>query len=318
MTEATVISEPFAFVFPGQGSQFVGMGRALSESSAVAHETLRQADDILGFDLSQVMINGPAETLEDTINAQPAILAVSIGALRAFNDAAPRLTPAAVAGHSLGEFSALVAADVISFEVALRLVRERGRLMKEAGSTSPGGMAAILGLDDDQISAVCERASVDGVLVAANRNCPGQIVISGVVTALETGMALAKAAGAKRVARLGVSIASHSPLMASANASFNQLLESTTFDDPRIPVIGNVGARPIKTAEGIRSELRLQMESPVNWTGSIEHIVATGISTFVEVGPGNVLSGLIRRIDRSAAISSPASLGLGLPDNAST
>jgi len=305
-----------ALVFPGQGSQFVGMGAELIEQSAAARATLSAADDILGFPLSRTIAFGPSEELEDTFNAQPAILAVSIAALEAVRERLPegeQLKPVAVAGHSLGEFSALVAAGAISYEDALRLVRERGRLMKEAGTTSPGGMAAILGLDDEQIAAVCEAASSAGVIVPANRNCPGQTVISGEVAALEHAMELAKERGARRVARLNVSIASHSPLMADANAEFQKLLSGATINDPSCLVIGNVSAGPIASAEGIREELALQMERPVDWTGSVMTIAALPADSIIELGPGNVLGSLIKRIDRAMATSTIADLGLDLP-----
>ena len=321
MSEPTLPSSPVAFVFPGQGSQFMGMGVALAEASPVAKAALEQADDVLGFSLTNLMANGPAETLEDTINAQPAILAVSVAAWLALQERLSErgrdLTPVAVAGHSLGEFSALVAAGVLAYPAALSLVHERGRLMKEAGTTSPGGMAAVLGLDDEAIAAVCAQASGTGVVVPANRNCPGQIVISGEVDALEQAMALAKEAGAKRVARLGVSIASHSPLMTIANQAFNAELDRVDLGDPMVPVFGNVTAKPLLTAAEIDQELRLQMERPVDWTGTIEAMSASGVETFVELGPGSVLSGLIKRIDREATTISLAGLGLGLPDTTS-
>jgi [acyl-carrier-protein] S-malonyltransferase len=265
------------------------------------------------------MASGPDDELEDTINAQPAILAVSIAAWRAMSERLEQLEQqldvAVVAGHSLGEFSALVAAGALDYPAALRLVRERGRLMKEAGTTSPGGMAAVLGLDDDVIAGVCEAASTAGIVVPANRNCPGQIVISGDVAALEQAMVLAKEAGARRVARLGVSIASHSPLMAGANEAFHEVLNEIELQEPRIPVMGNVSALPLSSAAEIDVELREQMERPVDWTGTVENLVASGIRTFVELGPGAVLSGLIKRIDREATTTSLAGLGLGLPDS---
>jgi [acyl-carrier-protein] S-malonyltransferase len=319
MSEPTLPSGPVALVFPGQGSQIVGMGKTLAEASPAANAILDETDAILGVPLTELMAGGPAEELEDTINAQPAILAVSVAAWRAMLERlevpGTQLDVAAVAGHSLGEFSALVAAGALDYPAALSLVRERGRLMKEAGSASPGGMAAVLGLDDEAIATVCQQASETGIVVPANRNCPGQIVISGEIAALEQAMELAKAAGAKRVARLGVSIASHSPLMAEANEAFNAVLDDLDLQDPSIPVIGNVSALPLASAAEIEVELREQMEQPVNWTGTIENLVASGITTFIELGPGNVLSGLIRRIDREATTLSLSALGLGLPDS---
>jgi [acyl-carrier-protein] S-malonyltransferase len=299
------LTGPYALVFPGQGAQFVGMGTDLARMSPVAAQTLDEADQRLGFELSDLMANGPAETLEDTFNAQPAILAVSIAALRAIeSDLGRPLEPAMVAGHSLGEFSALVAANALDFGDALMLVRERGRIMKAAGTSNPGAMAAVLGLEDDLLAHVCEQASAEsgGVVVVANRNCPGQTVISGSIDALELASATAKEQGAKRVARLGVSIASHSPLMAAASTEFGDLVAQTRFRAPEMPVIANGSARPMTTTAEIVTELSAQMASPVNWTGSIQAMTDAGISTFIEPGPGNVLAGLIRRIDRAASI----------------
>ncbi|MGD9711173.1 MAG: ACP S-malonyltransferase [Thermomicrobiales bacterium] len=319
MSESNLPGGPVALVFPGQGSQFVGMGVALAQESEVAARVLEQADEVLDAPMSALMAEGPADQLEDTFNAQPAILAVSVAALEALR---ARLTSQGAtldvrfaAGHSLGEFTALVAAGSLSFEAALKLVRERGRLMKEAGVTFPGGMAAVIGLDDETIESICREASaLGGIVVPANRNCPGQIVISGEVAALERAMERAKHAGAKRVARLSVSIASHSPLMSSANAAFGEVVERTSLEPPAIPVIGNIRAMGLASVEELQVELREQMEQPVNWTGSIQHAVAHGVTTFIELGPGNVLSGLIKRIDRETRTLSLGSLGLGLPD----
>jgi [acyl-carrier-protein] S-malonyltransferase len=310
-------SHRYALVFPGQGAQFVGMGSALIEASQVAEETVREADSVLGFSLSGLMADGPAEELEDTHYAQPAILTISIATLRAVDSAlGEKLHPAMVAGHSLGEFSALVAAGVLPYPDALRLVRERGRIMKAAGQSKPGAMAAVLGLDDDVLSGVCAEASQGGVVVVANRNCPGQTVISGDVAALERASALAKERGAKRVARLGVSIASHSPLMEDAAAEFSGVVAQIPLADPDVPVVANGSARPMVGREEITTELSAQMSAPVNWTGSIETMVDAGIRTFIELGPGAVIAGLIKRIDRDAMILGIADLGLGLPSTA--
>jgi [acyl-carrier-protein] S-malonyltransferase len=315
---ADTLTGSIALVFPGQGSQFVGMAQELAGASAAAQRIVDEADRVIGFALSELMFTGPAETLEDTINAQPAILTASIAALEAVSERlgeqgkAP-LAPTMVAGHSLGEFSALVAAGVLDFPSALALVRERGRLMKEAGTERPGGMAAVLGLDDDALSAVCQEASDTGIVVLANRNCPGQTVISGEVAALERAMELAKEHGAKRVARLGVSIASHSPLMAAAAAQFADLVNRTPMSDPAIPVYANITAAPLTTSADVRAELSRQIECPVNWTGSVRAMIAAGTSTFFELGPGNVLTGLIKRIDREARTLSVADLDIGLP-----
>jgi [acyl-carrier-protein] S-malonyltransferase len=307
-------SGPYALVFPGQGAQFVGMAGGLFTASAAAREALETADNVLGFGLTDLMANGPAETLEDTLNAQPAILAASIAAVRAIEEATSvPLRPAVVAGHSLGEFSALVVAGVLSYEDALQLVRERGRIMKAAGETAPGAMAAILGLDDEALAAVCTEASTDGTVVIANRNCPGQTVISGDVAALERASELAKERGARRVARLGVSIASHSPLMADASAEFAARVGETNLSDPEVPVVANGSAQPMRTAAEVAAEISAQMAAQVDWTGSVRTMLGMGVSTFIDVGPGAVIAGLIKRIDRDATVLGPADLGLDLP-----
>ena len=317
MTMTEWQSQPYGLVFPGQGAQFVGMGAALIEASPAAAKAVTEADAVLEFALSLLMANGPAEELEDTFNAQPAILAVSVAAMKAVEAASGNpLQPAMVAGHSLGEFSALVAAGAISYTDALRLVRERGRIMKAAGTTNPGAMAAVLGLDDDALAAVCEEASGDGVVVVANRNCPGQTVISGDVAALERASELAKERGAKRVARLGVSIASHSPLMAEAAREFGILVGKTTLGDPRVPVVANGSAKPMTTRDQVIAEISAQMAAPVDWTGSVETMIAAGVRTFIELGPGSVIAGLIKRIDRDATVLGLNDLGLDLPSTA--
>jgi [acyl-carrier-protein] S-malonyltransferase len=303
-----------ALVFPGQGSQFVGMGRTLYEGSAAARRVFDHADEVLGFKLSRLCFDGPAESLEDTINAQPAILTASVAALEALREraqgAGAKLQPVMVAGHSLGEFTALVAAGVIDFPSALRVVRERGRLMKEAGEAQPGGMAAVIGLDRETMAGVVAQAEADGVVALANDNCPGQSVISGELGALQRAMDLAKQAGAKRVARLGISIASHSPLMARASQQLREKLDGLPLQPPRMPVIANATGAAMHTVDEIRQELAHHVERPVNWTRSVREMVDAGVSTFVEVGPGQVLSGLIRRIERDATVLGPADLGL--------
>lgn len=289
-----------AFLFPGQGSQFVGMGRELAEAYPEARSIFAQADDVLGFALSRLCFEGPEAELTDTVNAQPAILTHSIAALRVIQKVAPQVTPAFVAGHSLGEFSALVAAGVLSFEDAVKLVRERGYLMKEAGEAHPGGMAAVMPLGRDALDEVCQEASaLTGKPVqVANDNSPGQVVISGDLAALEKAMELAKAHGAKRVIRLQVSIASHSPLMTLAARSFRRALDATALAAPRVPVIGNVYARPINLPD-VRDELEAQLTSPVRWTESVQYLAQQGVSTCVEIGPKDVLAGLVRRIDNT-------------------
>jgi [acyl-carrier-protein] S-malonyltransferase len=321
MAVRELIDGAVAMVFPGQGAQFVGMGEELTNASAAARRVFAEADQTLGFALTKLIFRGPADELEDTINAQPAILATSIAALEALRERLAErgaaITPAMVAGHSLGEFSALVAAGALDFRVALRLVRERGQLMKEAGEESPGGMAAILGLDDDVLAGVCAEASPEGIVVLANANCPGQTVISGQVAALERAMALAKERGAKRTTRLGVSIASHSPLMARAAARFAGFVAATPLRDPRVPVVGNVTAAPLTSVADIRDELSRQIASPVNWTGSVRAMIEAGVTTFLDLGPGQVVNGLIKRIDREVATLGTGDLGIELPTVAS-
>jgi [acyl-carrier-protein] S-malonyltransferase len=303
-----------ALVFPGQGSQFVGMGKTLYDASAAARRVFDQADDVLGFPLSRLCFQGPADELEDTINAQPAILTVSIAALEALKErlaeAGQKVDPTVVAGHSLGEFTALVAAGVIDFPSGLQLVRERGRLMKEAGEDSPGGMAAVIGLDVETLADVCHDASNGSVIIVANDNCPGQTVISGEIAALLRAMEMAKERGAKRVARLGISIASHSPLMSRASAGLRDVLNRLPLGAPQIPVVANVTATAMLTVEDVRQELAYHVERPVNWTRSVAEMVNGGATTFIEVGPGQVLSGLIRRINRDVMTVSLTDLGL--------
>ncbi len=298
-----LLGEKFAIIYPGQGSQVAGMGSELIDISEGAKNLFASADDQLGAPLSELMRNGPDEELADTFNAQPALLTHSLAALIVADGIVSREAsgthPAMVAGHSLGEFTALVTAGVIDFPTALALVRERGRLMKDAGVKRPGGMAAVLGLTDEQLEAVCAEASSEGIINVANANCPGQTVISGEIAALERAMVLAKEAGAKRVARLNVSIASHSPLMAEVSDELNRLLQDVDLQTPQIPVIGNTSGKAITTVEGVREELRHHVERPVNWTGSVQTMIAGGVTTFVELGPGSVLAGLIKRIDRN-------------------
>ena len=291
-------STKIAFLFPGQGSQFVGMGRELVESYPEARDIFAQADDVLGFSLSRLCFDGPEAELTDTINEQPAILTYSIAALRVIQARAPQTVPAFVAGHSMGEFGALVAAGALSFEDGVKLVRERGRLMKQAGQTQPGGMAAIMNLSRDVLDEVCREASdaIGQPVQVANDNSPGQIVISGDVAALEKAMELAKARGAKRAIKLAVSIAAHSQLMTMAARSFRGELDAIPFGPPRIPVVGNVYAWPIAMID-IRDELEAQLTSPVRWTETVQYLAQQGVTTCIEIGPKDVLAGLVRRID---------------------
>lgn len=295
-------SQTTAFIFPGQGSQAVGMGKELTEAYSIAKQTFDEADSILGFSLSNLMINGVADELNDTANTQPALFIHSMASFRVFSHLYPNVQPASVAGHSLGELSALCAAGAFSFEDGLRLVRTRGELMKRAGELNPGGMAAILGLDIPTLDKVCAEASAENELVqVANDNCPGQVVISGAKPAVERAMALAKSAGAKRALPLAVSIAAHSPLMDSIQAEWNQAVDNAQFSNPQIPVYGNVRASILKTADDCRADLKAQMQSRVKWTDTIKAMSATGINIFVEVGTGAVLGGLVKRIAPEAA-----------------
>jgi [acyl-carrier-protein] S-malonyltransferase len=289
-----------AFLFPGQGSQFVGMGRELAEAYPEARSIFAQADDILGFALSRLCFEGPETDLMETINAQPAILTHSIATLRVIEKVVPEVKPTMVAGHSLGEFSALVAAGSLTFEDAVQLVRERGRLMRDAGKATPGGMAAVMPLGRDVLDEVCKEASaaVGKPVQVANDNSPGQIVISGDNAALEKALELAKARGAKRVIRLQVSIASHSQLMKMAARSFRGDLDAISFAPPSVPVVGNVYARPIEMVD-VRDELEAQLTSPVRWTESVQYLAQRGVTTCIEIGPKDVLAGLVRRIDNS-------------------
>jgi [acyl-carrier-protein] S-malonyltransferase len=254
----------------------------------------------LGFALSQLCFEGPPDELTDTINQQPAILTTSIAALRVIETRSPELRPDFAAGHSLGEFSALVAAGSLPFADAVQLVRERGRLMKQAGALAPGGMAAILNLDRDALAAVCAEAgrAAGQPVQIANDNAPGQIVISGDKTALEKAMELARTKGARRAIPLAVSIAAHSPLMQPIARSFRAELDAVAFGLMKIPVIGNVYARPVAYGD-LRDELEAQLTAPVRWTETIQYLISRGVTRFIEVGPKDVLAGLVRRIDSS-------------------
>jgi [acyl-carrier-protein] S-malonyltransferase len=281
-----------ALIFPGQGSQYVGMARALAESDPVASGVLAEANEILGFDLIGLMANGPEDELVATKNAQPALLAHSVAVLRSVRE---RLGPVATAaGHSLGEFSAYVAAGTLSFEDALTTVRLRGELMYQAGLARPGTMAAILGLSNEQIEDLCARVD-GGICQPANFNSKGQVVISGDLAGVEQGIALATEAGAKRVARLSVSGAFHSELMTPAAEGLSERLATVEFRDPDFPVVSNVTAQPVTKGAEARELLVRQVTAPVRWSASIAAMVDAGIDRFLELGPGKVLCGLNRR-----------------------
>ena len=300
-----------AFVFPGQGSQAVGMGRDLAARFPIAKQTFEEADSSLGFALSRILWDGPEAELNDTVNTQPALYVHSLAAYRTFSELYPDFLPSAFAGHSLGELSALAAAGALSFEDGLRLVRKRGELMKRAGELAPGSMAAILGVDIPTLERVCAESSHPGELVqVANDNCPGQVVISGAKAAVERAMAGAKAAGAKRALPLAVSIAAHSPLMDSIQPDWNEAVRAAKFCPLRGTVFGNVHAQPLKDETMARADIIAQMQSRVRWTESVRNMSAQGINTFVEAGPGTVLGGLIRRIAEG-----PVSWALGNPQD---
>jgi [acyl-carrier-protein] S-malonyltransferase len=295
----------FALLFPGQGCQFVSMGAELYRDHPEARALLQRADDILGFSITRLCLEGPEADLDDTANAQPAIYAVTMALWQVL---APRLAPlrpriAAAAGHSLGEFSALTAAGALSFEDGLRLVRRRGLAMRDAGQAAPGGMAVILGLSDESVAQIVSEASANGQRVwIANFNALGQVVIAGAHEALARAMELAKAAGARRAMPLAVSVACHTPLMREAAQQLQVALEETTFKAPWVPVVSNVLAQPLADSQAIKAALLRQLTSPVRWVASVQAMAAAGVTTMVEIGPKPVVAALVQRIDRSLAV----------------
>jgi [acyl-carrier-protein] S-malonyltransferase len=305
-----------AFVFPGQGSQKVGMGRVWAEASAAARSAFEEADAAVGFALSRLCWEGPEEELNLTANTQPALVAAAIAVHRALGELAPELRPVAVAGHSLGEYSALVAAGALGFGDALRLVRRRGQLMQEAVPVGQGAMAAVIGLDAEAIAGIAAEASQSGdqpeVCAVANFNGPAQTVIAGHKGAVDRAVVLAKERGARKATLLAVSAPFHSPLMRPAREAMAPLLAAADFRDPRVPVVTNVDAAPVATGEAARDALVRQIDSPVRWVESVLRMEEDlGVEAFVEVGPGNVLSGLTRRIVKAArttAVTDPAHL----------
>ncbi len=295
-----------AFLFPGQGAQAVGMGKDIYDSSDEARSIFTEADSSLEFSLSDLCFNGPEETLTQTVNTQPAILTASIAMLRAsqatLSSKFPQ--PSFVAGHSLGEYSALVAAGVLTFEEAVKLVRTRGQLMQEAGNLQAGAMAAIIGIDESILADICNETGVD----MANLNAPDQIAISGAADAIQQAQDLATERGARRVVPLKVSAAFHSTLMEPAVAPMREQLLNVSFKDAKTPVISNVTATELDIPAGLTDELSNQIRSSVQWFRSIQYMQAQGVTSYIEIGPGKVLTGLVRRIDPDAQTTNLSSL----------
>jgi [acyl-carrier-protein] S-malonyltransferase len=290
-----------ALLFPGQGSQQVEMGRDLAETYPQARQIYDAADAILGFDLSSLCFEGPESALDDTVNTQPAVFVTSLAVLRALQAEGRLPSPTVMAGHSMGELTALVAAEALDFADGLRLVRERGRLMKLAGEQSPGGMAAVLKMDDAEVERACRQASSETgqPVQIANYNSPGQVVISGDEDALARAIELLRQKGARRIVALAVSIAAHSPLMAGVVNEYRAAVESTPFGAPKVPVVANISARPLEGVAEIRDELAGQLTWPVRWTASVRWMIDQGVKRFIEIGPKDVLSKLVGRIDRN-------------------
>jgi [acyl-carrier-protein] S-malonyltransferase len=290
-----------AYIFPGQGAQFTGMGLDLYEKSALAQEYFEKANNILGFSITDIMFEGTAEQLKETKVTQPAIFLHSVILAKVLGDS---FQPEMVAGHSLGELSALVVNGVLSFEDGLRLVSKRALAMQKACEIAPSTMAAVLGLEDHIVEETC--AEIDGVVVAANYNCPGQLVISGAISAVEEACKVLTEKGAKRAILLPVGGAFHSPMMEPARAELAAAIEATEFSEPACPVYQNVTASAVTSSDEIKKNLMIQLTAPVRWTQSIQAMIADGGTEFVEVGPGKVLQGLMRKIDRSVAASGAA------------
>jgi [acyl-carrier-protein] S-malonyltransferase len=282
-----------AYIFPGQGAQFTGMGKDLYETSSQAKELFEKANDILGFRITDIMFDGTADELKQTKVTQPAVFLHSVILAKTMGN---NFKPEMVAGHSLGEFSALVAAGALTFEDGLKLVSQRALAMQKACEITPSTMAAVLGLEDNIVEEICE--SIDGIVVAANYNCPGQLVISGETSAVESACEALKAAGAKRALMLPVGGAFHSPMMEPAREELAEAIEATTFATPVCPVYQNVPATAVTNPEEIKANLIIQLTAPVKWTQSVQNMIADGATLFTEVGPGNVLQGLVKKINK--------------------
>ncbi len=312
-----------AFIFPGQGSQYVGMGQALANASPAAAAVFTAADAVLGSPISRLAWDDPEKQLDLTENAQPALLATSIAYYEALRerwraDGGPMPAPAYMAGHSMGQYSAMVAAGVLGLADGLRLVRERGRRMQASGEGRDGGMAAIIGLDDAALPELVARASAAGTFGVANRNAPGQVVVSGERAAIEAGAEIARELGARRAIVLPVSVAAHSPLMAGAASEMQAILADIAFADPTTALLANADSRVLTTGPGARAELVEHLTTGVDWVRAVEAMAADGVDTFIEVGPGRVLTGLTKRIApeaRSVATDDPNLPGsLAMPD----
>ncbi len=290
-----------AAIFPGQGSQAVGMGADFAASYEAARDVFAQADDILGYNLSAICWSGPAAALDQTHYTQPALYVSSMAIWTVLQQQLPGAKPAWMAGHSLGELTALTAAGALSFEAGVKLVQARGQTMRQAGERYPGAMAALLALELDKVEDLCQSVSSEtgNIVVLANDNCPGQAVVSGEVEAVDRLIELAAEAGARRAVKLAVSIAAHSPLMAAALEGFRHVINATTFSPPEVQIISNVNASPLTIPAEIRQELDQQLTQSVRWTDSMRALIDAGAQSFIEVGAGAVLTGLLRRIDRS-------------------